>query len=212
MGLIAKESGGGDFKRVPQGAYIARCFSLIDLGTQLTNGQYGEKLQHKIRIGFEILDSDEQGEPLTINIDGSESPMTISKSYTLSLHEKSSLRRDLSAWRGRDFTEEEALGFDISKLIGVYCMVNVTTSDSNGKTYSNIAGLTPLPGALKNNKPPAVHPNVIFDLDAPDMDVFNSFHDKLKEAITRSPEWAQTTGKQHVPSAGGSEFNDDVPF
>jgi len=46
MGFIAKDSGGGDFKRVPPGVYIGRCFSMIDLGTQTTNGQYGEKQQH----------------------------------------------------------------------------------------------------------------------------------------------------------------------
>ncbi len=50
MGFLASDSGGGDFKRVPPGAYIGRCFSLIDLGTQLSSGQYGEKIQHKIRI------------------------------------------------------------------------------------------------------------------------------------------------------------------
>lgn len=214
MGFIAKDSGGGDFKRVPPGAYVARCFSLIDLGTQLTSGQFGEKLQHKIRIGFEILDSDEDGNPLTIAIDGAEMPMTISKSYTVSLHEKSALRRDLAAWRGRDFSDEEAAGFDISKLVGAYCMVNVTTSESNGKTYSNIAGLTPLPGALKNNKPAPVHANVVFDLDKPDMKIFATFHEKLQDAIRKSPEWAVATGGKHVAvsSTGGDFPDEDVPF
>jgi hypothetical protein len=117
-------------------------------------------------------------------------PMTISKSYTVSLHEKSALRKDLAAWRGKDFTEEEAKAFDVSKLLGAYCMVNVTTSETNGKTYSNVAGLTPLPAALKNAKPAGVHEFVTFNLDEPDMEVFNTFHDKLQEAIKRSPEWA----------------------
>ncbi len=49
MAFIAKDSGGGDFKRVPPGAYIGRCFSLIDLGTQLSSGQFGEKMQPKCR-------------------------------------------------------------------------------------------------------------------------------------------------------------------
>ena len=48
MGFIAKDSGGGDFKKVPPGVYIGRCFSLVDLGTQHTSGQFGDKLQHKI--------------------------------------------------------------------------------------------------------------------------------------------------------------------
>lgn len=219
MAFIASDSGGGNFKRVPAGAYIGRCYSLVDLGTQLTTGQYGEKLQHKLRIGWELFGEDEQGKPLTIEIDGKEMPLTITKGYTVSLHEKSGLRRDLAAWRGKDFTDDEAKGFDVSKLIGAYCMVNVTTSETNGKTYSNVAGLTPLPGALKNAKPAPVHAPVVFDLDKPDMEVFSKFHEKLQDAIKRSPEWAQATGKSSgqqdasgFDTIASDDPDSDIPF
>jgi len=215
MGFIARDSGdGGNFRRVPAGAYIGRCYSLIDLGTQLSTGQYGEKLQHKLRIGFELFGEDEDGRPLTVEIDGREVPLTISKSYTMSLHEKSSLRRDLASWRGRDFSEDEARGFDISKLVGAYAMVNVTTSETNGKTYSNIAGLTPLPGALRNAKPAPVHDAVLFDLDAPDMRVFSTFHEKLQEAIRKSPEWAKVAGKQvgQAREPMSNDLDEEIPF
>ena len=216
MAFIASDNGGGNFKRVPAGAYIGRCYSLIDLGTQLSSGQYGEKMQHKLRIGWELFGEDEDGAPLTVDVDGVEMPMTISKSYTVSLHEKAGLRKDLAAWRGKDFTDEEAKGFDVSKLIGAYCMVNVTTSETNGKTYSNVAGLTPLPGALKNAKPSPVHEHVLFDLDKPDMAVFNSFHEKLQDAIRRAPEWARVHGgKQQTAPVAASQFEDvdsEIPF
>lgn len=215
MAFIASDSGGGNFKRVPPGAYIGRCYSLVDLGTQLTTGQYGEKLQHKLRIGWELFGEDENGEPLTIEVDGKTMPLTITKGYTVSLHEKAGLRRDLAAWRGKDFTDEEAKGFDVSKLIGAYCMVNVTTSETNGKTYSNVVGLTPLPGALKNAKPAPVHTPVLFDLDKPDMEVFGKFHEKLQDAIKRSPEWAKAansaSGVQHDAS-GFDTMDSDPPF
>ena len=45
-------------------------------------------------------------------------PMTINKSYTVSLHDKASLRKDLAAWRGKDFSDEEAKGFDVQYLEG----------------------------------------------------------------------------------------------
>ena len=217
MGFIAKDSGGGNFKRVPAGVYIGRCYSLIDLGTQESSGQFGTKLQHKIRIGWELFGEDDQGQPLTVEVDGKTLPMTIAKSYTVSLHEKSALRKDLAAWRGKDFSEEEAKAFDVSKLIGAYCMVNVTTSETNGKTYSNVAGLTPLPSALKSSKPQGVHEPVVFNLDEPDMELFSTFHEKLQEVIKRSPEWAQVMGtKQREPAhAGGSGFDDmddDISF
>lgn len=214
MGFIAADSGGGSFKRVPPGAYIGRCYSLIDLGTQHTDGVYGSKFQHKIRIAWELFGEDEQGNPLTVDVDGKQMPMTISKSYTVSLHEKAGLRKDLAAWRGKDFTDEEAKAFDVSKLIGAYCMVNATTSETNGKTYTNVAGLTPLPGALKNAKPAPVHENLIFDLDKPDMKVFNGFHEKLQEAIKKSPEWAHATGgpRSTAPASGDFETDGDIPF
>lgn len=203
MGFVASDSGGGNYKRVPAGAHVGRCYSLIDLGTQLSTGQYGEKMQHKIQIKWELFGEDEQGAPLTTD-EGL--PMTISKSYTLSLSDKASLRKDLASWRGRDFTEEEAKAFDVTKLLGAYCMVNVTTSENNGKTYTNVAGLTPLPSALKNSKPNAVHENVIFNLDDPDWELFDSFHDKLKEAIKRSPEYAQASGNTV------QQTEEEIPF
>lgn len=215
MGFIAKDSGGGNFKRVPQGVFIGRCYSLVDLGTQTSTGQFGTKAQHKIRIGWELFGDDEAGVPLTVDVDGHEMPMTISKSYTVSLHEKAALRRDLTAWRGRDFTDEEAASFDVSKLLGVYCMINVTETQNNGKTYSNVGGITPLPGALKNNKPHPVHGEVVFNLDSPDMKIFEKFHEKLQAAIRNSPEWAMATGQGRSMPQSGPNFSaedDDIPF
>lgn len=208
MAFIASDSGGSNFKRVPSGAFIGRCYSLIDLGTQHSEGQYGPKDQHKIQIGWELFGEDDDGQPLTVEYDGKTMPMTIKKSYTVSLHEKSGLRRDLASWRGRDFTDEEAKAFDISKLMGAYCMVNVTTSENNGKTYSNVAGLTKLPTALKDAKPAPVHGNILFDMDNPDMALFEGFHEKLQEAIKRAPEWKGSK------SAATSDYDEtvEIPF
>ncbi len=97
-------------------------------------------------------------------------------------------------------------------------MVNFTHTENGGKTYVNVAGLTPIPGALKNAKPEPVHKNVVFDLDKPDMAVFSKFHEKLQEAIKKSPEWAKVqkpTAAAHgaAPSSGFDDMDDrDVPF
>ena len=213
MGFTASDNGGSNFKRVPSRAFIGRCYSLIDLGTQRSDGQFGIKDQHKIQIRWELFGDDDDGNPLTVDVDGKTMPMTISKSYTVSLHEKAALRKDLASWRGKDFTDEEAKAFDVSKLLGAYCMVSVTTSENNGKTYSNVSGLTRLPSALKDNKPNAVHKNVLFDLDAPDMAVFATFHEKLQEAIKKAPEWKYQKGEP-VSNSGGSfsDMPEDIPF
>lgn len=212
MGFMASDNGGGNYKRVPSGAFIGRCYSLIDLGTQRTDGQYGIKDQHKIQIKWELFGEDDDGNPLTVEVDGKSMPMTISKSYTMSLHEKAGLRRDLASWRGHDFTDEEANAFDVSKLLGAYCMINVTTSENNGKTYSNVAGVTRLPKALAGNKPSAVHKDVLFNLDDPDMELFATFHKKLQEAIKRAPEWKHGNAHPIASSGDFSDMADDIPF
>jgi hypothetical protein len=215
MGLVAKDTSSGNFKKVPPGAYIGRCISVIDLGTQKTVGQFGEKAQHKIQLRWELFGDDDSGEPLTVTFNGKTMPMTVSKSYTMSLHEKASLRKDLQSWRGKDFTEDEAKGFDISKLLGQYCMVNVTHSESNGKTYSNVAGLTPVPSALKASKPEGVHELVQFDLDNIDMEVFDTFHEKLQQTIQSSPEWIAKQQKPAPKTQAAKEpelEEDDIPF
>lgn len=203
MGFVASDNGGGDFKKVPQGVHMARCYSLVDLGTQLVRSQHGDKQLHKIRIAWELFGEDDNGAALTAERDGKVMPMTISKSYTLSLNEKANLRKDLESWRGRAFTDEEATGFDISKLLNAYCMINVTHSETNGKSYANVASITPIPSALKNAKPDPVHELVVFDLDNADWEVFAKFHEKLQEAIKTSPEFAVAAGRE-----SGSGFDD----
>lgn len=210
MGFIAKDSGGSNFKPVPPGAYVARCHQVIDLGTQTSTGQFGEKSQHKIRICWEIHGEDEDGQALTVTIEGKTLPMTVAKDYAVTLHEKASLRKDLAAWRGRDFTPEEARAFDVSKLLGAYVLINVTNSTSNnGKTYANVAGLSPLPKALAATKPAGVHPLQQFDLDNPDWEVFEALPQWLQDRIKAAPEYARSRGE---PVAALAAADDDIPF
>ena len=209
MGFIAKESG-GNFKPVPPGAYVARCYQVIDLGTQTSDGQYGKKAEHKVRLSWELFGEDDDGQPLTVSYDGKTMPMTVSKSYTVSLHEKASLRKDLVAWRGRNFSEEEAKAFDVSKLLGAYALINVTNSvGNNGKTYANVAGLSPLPKPLQATKPAGVHALVQFDLDKPDMAVFEALPTWLQDQIKAAPEWSR---KPMPEPALAGDMDDDIPF
>ena len=52
-------------------------------------------------------------------------PFSIGKEYTLSLSSKSNLYKDLVSWRGKPFTEEELEGFDLSKLLGKPCQIQI---------------------------------------------------------------------------------------
>jgi hypothetical protein len=221
MGTTATAGNGNAFRRVPTGVHIARCVGVIDLGTQTVEFQGQSKDMHKLQIQWEVLGEDEAGVPMTIDIDGKDMPLTISKRYTLSLHEKASMRRDLEAWRGKPFDADDLKGFDVAKLLGAYCMLNVVEQEGgNGKTFANIQSITPLPRELAKHKPPGVHPLISFDVDNPDMAVFGSFYEKLQETIRASAEWRARSSK--VAPAGAikpaqkepalADMDDDVPF
>jgi hypothetical protein len=181
MSLIAKDSGGGEFELAPEGTFIARAFKIVDLGTQTfeAKGAGDKKDSHKLLISWEILDDDagrqDNGEPFVV-----------SKRYTLSLHEKSSLRADLQAWRGKAFSSQELQGFDLKNVLGQYCQIQVIHDKNGDKTYANVTAIMNLKGA---NKPEGVLDDVWFDLDEPDMKVFESFSDRLKDTIRSAPEW-----------------------
>lgn len=208
--LIASDSGGGDFKRVPVGVFAARCWSMVDLGTQRVEFQGEVKLQRKVQIGWELFGEDENGEPLVI--DGL--PMTISKRYTLSLSPKSKLRPDLEAWRARPFTEEEAKGFDLHKLIGASCMLNITHTERNGKTYSNVASITPLPKQMRDLLPDHGNPPRFYIISDGANAVFDTFHDNLRETVSKAEEWSGLTVRDHSQKPGGSfgDMEDDIAF
>lgn len=215
MALIAASTGGADFRPVPQGAHIGRCYRVIDLGTQKSEFQGKVRTARKVMISWELFGEDEDGGPLVMD-DGR--PLSISKRYTLSLSEKATLRADLESWRGRAFTDDELAGFDLKNLLGIYGLVNVTHTSRDGKTYANVAGLTPLPKIMRDNKPIPVNKSQFFDVTEPDMALFETFSERLKETINACAEWnpqAANTAARKSPgdgSAGVGGMDDDIPF
>lgn len=210
MSLIASDSGNADFKRVPPGVFAARCFSVIDLGTQETEFQGEIKHQRKVQIGWELYGEAEDGTPLTTD-DGE--PMSISKRYTLSLSEKSKLRPDLEAWRGKPFTEEELKGFDLQALLGVSCFLNITHTEKNNKTYSNVASITPLPKAIRENLPAQHNKSRFYVITDGKNEVYQSLYEKLRETIDKAIEWRGVKAAA-VPAQSGAfdDFANDIPF
>ena len=209
MSLIASDAGGSDFKRVPAGVFSARCFSVIDLGTQIIEFQGDTKYQRKVQLGWELYGEDEQGAHLTTD-DGQ--PMSISKRYTLSLSEKSKLRPDLEAWRGRPFSEEELKGFDLHALLGAPCLLNITHTEKGNKTYSNVASITPLPKAMRDLLPQMINKHRIYTITDGKNEVFESFYDKLKETIEGCMEWQGNPVESVKKASFADDFSSDIPF
>lgn len=186
MSLKAKANDGEGFLMAPEGTHIARCFKVIDLGTQ-HNAKYNN-YSHKIMISWELP------EELIQEGELAGQPYAVSQWYTLSLGEKANLRRDLEAWRGKSFTSDELQGFDISNLIGASCYLNLVHNKVDDKTYINISSIIKLPKNMEC--PPAINEPVVFDLDNFDEELFETFSDGLKEKIKSSKEYQEKTGNK----------------
>lgn len=210
------EDKGGDFERCPSGMHLARCYRIIDLGTQKSEYMGQTKYLHKVMLGWEIHGTDEVGQPIKMR-DGR--PFAIFKNYTLSWSEKANLRLDLQSWRGKPFTQEEMRKFDLKTILGVWCMLNVIERTNEGKTYTNVNGVTPVPSVIKQSGlPQAVNKNELFNLSDPDMTMFQGFSENLKAKIQSSPEWQKMQGKptpapQSAPKSSFDNADDsDIPF
>lgn len=204
MPLIAKDAGGGDFTPVPEGTHLAICNMVVDLGLQETTfeGQSSVKRQCFIRweLPHERIDwTDKDGSARS-------GPMSIGKTYTLSLSEKANLRKDLQAWRGRAFTQEELDGFDLFKLLGIGCQVTVVHVSKNGKTYANIAGVAGWPKGMP--KPTATENQVIrYSVDEPE--AYEDLPQWLREKLDKQ---VKANGHAEPPPHTDADIDDAIPF
>jgi|TARA_R100000315_G_scaffold61010_1_gene38638 hypothetical protein len=201
MGIVAttNDSGGG-YAQVPSGVHKARCVKIIDLGTQRQEFSGEVSWKRQVMLIWEIPGQD--------NMNGE--PMTISKFYTLSLHEKSNLGADLTSWRGRAFTETEKQGFDISNLAGVPCMLNVVEGN-NGK--ARISTIMPL--AKGDEMAGQYNETVIFSLNEyqeGNIESFNKLSDGIRRMVLRCKELEGNDIDMGDGNNGADLGSDDVPF
>jgi hypothetical protein len=132
------------------------------------------------------------------------------------MNEKSNLRKDLKSWRGKDFTEEEARSFDITKLLGAPCMLNIIHNPSKSdpsKVYEQIAGITSIPKGM--TIPKQVNDTVLLSYDNFDRELFEALPDFIKTKMKTSVEYAAMS-HPHERVIGGNgiseEVESDLPF
>lgn len=207
---------GADFEMCPEGSHVAVCYRVIDLGTQDTTYLGAAKRKHLILISWEL-----PHEPMN---DGR--PFTISKRYTYSSDPKANLRKDLESWRGQAFTDADLGEFDIGRLVGVGCMINVMHAEKGEKTYTNVTAIMRLPKGTK--APELFNPRLCLSLsDRPfDYAGFDTLSDGLKDMIRKAPEYVAAVegrdpsgvaGEEPPPPTGegdyGARYDDDpIPF
>lgn len=209
MAINATNSG-AKRELIPAGNYMARCYQMIHIGTVEENILGENKTLNKVRISWELPTELKVFKP-----ENGEQPCAISKSYTLSLNEKANLRKMLASWRGKDFTEDEAKRFDISKLIGVPCMLNLIHKPSKDgtKVYEEIGSISPMPKGV--TCPEGINPQSVLDYENWNWDIFNKQPDFIKTLIESSVEFKAMT---NIPvdvmndNDTNGENETDVPF
>ena len=195
-----------EFKIAPAGNHLARLYSCIDLGHQSVIWNGDTKIMHKVVLTWELHGEDDNGEKLQTE-DGK--PLIVSKRYTVSLGDQSTLRKDLESWSGKKMTAEDRKNFDMKNLLGKFCMLSVVHSE-DGK-YANVSGISAVPTALRNSLPEAINPVTHFWLQEFDQAKYDALPKYYKEKIAESSEW-RGKQKREQEDAANPMPDDDIPF
>lgn len=194
MALIATQGAGGSFKEAPEGTHIARCFSIIDLGTQHGDYQGTPTVKHEAIVRWELPHE-------LVTIDGEDKPMVVSKFYTVSTNEKSNLRRDWESWAGRKLTHEELLhGVDLTKLLGRACQLSIQHNAAGRARVTAVTGL-----AKGMTCPPQFNKNQTYAVEQGRDAVFAELPTGFQAIIERCEEWQGV--KRTKPPLPDSDVN-----
>ena len=193
------DTGVGDFQQPPTGTHLARCYGLIDIGTQKSEYKGQTVIRRQVILRWEL--------PTELMEDGR--PFSVSKFYTQSLNEKSNLYADLVNWRGREFTKDELSGFDAKAILDKTCLLSITMND---KGKARVTGL--MKGPKHMEVPPRVNDLVFFSLESDEFDqnTFNALSEGIQKMIRLSPEWADLNSSKPHANGTRDDLDDDIPF
>lgn len=183
--MIVKDTG-GDFKSVDAGTHVARCISLVGIGTREKEWQGKKRLASEVVVAWEL--------PFELMDDGR--PYTISAFYTRSLADKANLRHALKNWRGRDFTAEELRAFELRNVLDKGCQVVCAENDKGKVHVTSVAGL---PKGLE--LPARINDLRYFDAEEFDMEAYELLSDGMKKLVNESFEYKEFTTTGSVQDA-----------
>lgn len=189
--IVSANSEGKKFDPVSAGNHPAICYAVIGIGTQ--RNERFDTTHKQLIIMWEICDE-------TILIDGTEKPKVLSKTYTASLNDRSTLRKDLESWRGKAFSAEELKGFDMQNILGKPCLISVIEEEKNDRKYAKIASIASMPKGMGKDLS-AVNETKMFDICE---------NPRPSQAFTELPEWIQARCMESLEWAD-AESGADLP-
>ena len=175
----------GSKERVEQpnlepGLYPARLVQIIDLGLQPQRPYLGQPKPpaNEIQLTYELVDSfmiDKDGKDLE------DKPRWVSETIPL-LNLKADKAKSTQRYMALDPTVAD--GGDFVKQIGKPVNVNIVNNrGKDGKVYDNVSAIAPMRPRDAERTPELVNPSKVFVLDEPDLEVFNSLPEWLRDKI-----------------------------
>jgi hypothetical protein len=159
MAINATDNGSKSVEPIKPGTHIARCVQMIHVGTLTEEIQGKQTTRNLVRMTFEL-----PSEMHVFDETKGAEPRFVSKEFTLSLNEKSTLRKFLDTWRGTPFTPEEAKKFDVTRLLGVPCMLSIGLKTSaSGRAYNSIDSALAVPNGIP--APDQITPSLEINFD-----------------------------------------------
>lgn len=203
MPLTIKQE--SSFTPAPAGHHAAIVTKVIDLGHQEQTWEGKTTWPWKCFIEWELCEvypeqTDEIPNPM---------PFTVARFLTVSLDKKSNMLPLLEGWSGKALSPERKLNFDLFKLLGASCYVNII-HDENGKAKVNSLN----PPDEKSKSFTIQHDPMSFSFEDGG-EIPEKLYDGIKNMIMNSREWNETGQQdegwmQDEPPQHGPQ--DDIPF
>lgn len=188
MALNSKKIKGGEGNRIEQpaidpGVYPARIVSIIDLGLQTQRPFKGKDKPpaNEINISYELVDTfmvDEDGKEVE------DKPRWVSE--IMPLYDVT--KADKAKCTQRYFAADPDNNFsgDFSKLVGIPVNVSIVHNQQGEKLYINVANIATMRAKDAEKCPALKNPTKVFDLDEPDLEVFNSLPDWIQDKVKKN--------------------------
>lgn len=164
---------------IPAGVYPGRIVQLVDLGLQPQKPFAGKEKApaFEVIIGYELVDEfmkDEDGNDVL------DKPRWVSETlpvYGLNADKAKSTQRYMA------LDPNENFGGDFTQLVGLPCNVAIVNNQVGEKTYDNVGSISPMRPRDAANCPELKNAPRVFDLDNPDVALFNSFPKWIQDKV-----------------------------
>lgn len=161
------------------GTYPARVVQIIDLGVQAQQPYQGQDKPpvHKVRWTYELSDvfmTDAEGKELE------DKPRWVSEDFPVH-----NLQNDMAKSTKRYNALDPDNNHDgvMAELLGDPCMVTIVHKESKGRVFDNVGNVTVMRKKQADALPELKNDPIYFDLDEPDMAIYNGLPEFLQKII-----------------------------